>query len=103
MADEIKTQLDRIEKVVGTLAEKTSQTDKNVEDILEIVVSMKSYMESDLATKAELSELEKKMDTGFEEVNGKIDGLNRRIDNEVENRAQIETRVRKVEEAVFPI
>lgn len=99
-----------MDKSVGTLAEKTSQTDKNVEDILEIVVSMKGYIENNLVTKEGLSEeleslekkLEKRMDVGFEEVNGKIDGLGRRIDNEVEHRAQIETRVRKVEEVVFP-
>lgn len=79
MADETKTQLDRIEEVVGTLvekvsqmdksvgtlAEKTSQTDKNVEDILEIVVSTKGYIENNLVTKEGLSEelesLEKKL------------------------------------------
>ncbi len=91
--------------------EQLSKLEKNVADVLEIVVSMKDYMEKNLVTKVELSEelnslekkLEKRMDVGFEEVNGKIDGLGRRIDNEVENRAQIETRVRKVEEVVFPV
>ena len=90
--------------------EQLSKLEKNVADVLEIVVSMKDYMEKNLVTKVELSEelnslekkLEKRMDVGFEEVSGKIDGLGRRIDNEVENRAQIETRVRKVEEVVFP-
>ncbi len=38
----------------------------------------------------------------FEQVSGKIDGRGRRIDGEVEKIAQIETRVRKVEEVVFP-
>jgi chromosome segregation ATPase len=93
------------------MSEQLSKLEKNVGDILEIVVSMKGYIENNLVTKEELSKelnslekkLEKRMDTGFEEVNGKIDGLNRRIDNEAENRAQIETRVRKVEEAVFPV
>ncbi len=89
------------------MSEQLSKLEKSVEDVLEIVVSMKDYMEKNLVTKAELSEelnsLEKRIDVRFEEVNSKIDGLGRRIDNEVENRAQIETRVRKVEEAVFPV
>ena len=92
------------------MSEQLSKLEKSVEDVLEIVVSMKGYIENNLVTKEELSKelgslekkLEKRMDVGFEEVNSKIDGLNRRIDNEVENRAQIETRVRKVEEVVFP-
>lgn len=84
------------------MSEQSSKLEKNVEDILEIVVSMKTYIESNLVTKAELTTLEKKVDAGFEEIKSKTDGLNRRIDNEVENRAQIETCVRKVEEVVFP-
>ncbi len=131
--DETKTQLDRIEKAVGTLAEKTTGLEKAVgalaektnglekavalldektthlgaavDDLASAVAKGFADVEERMATKEDLAATEKrleaKMDVGFEQVAGKIDGLGRRIDNEVENRAQIETRVRKVEEVVF--
>jgi len=42
------------------------------------------------------------MKEGFGGVNGKIDGLHRRIDAEVDHRIQFDIRVQKVEEKVFP-
>lgn len=46
--------------------------------------------------------LEKKMDEGFEGVNGRIDGINRRIDSEADQRVELGLRVEKVEAKVFP-
>ena len=42
------------------------------------------------------------VDVRFEQVNGKIDGIGRRIDSELERTMQIETRVTKLEIEVFP-
>ncbi len=87
--------------------EGTVKNSKNIEDLMEIVISIKDYMEENMVTKTELTavenRLEKRMDAEFEKTNSKIDGLGRRIDNEVENRAQIEGRVLKLEEVVFPV
>jgi len=94
MADELKTQLDRIEKVVGTLAEKTTRLEGAVDDLTAAVAKGFAGIEERMATKIELAEVE-------ERLGGKIDGVNRRIDAEVDKRVEIETHVRKLETAVF--
>ncbi len=87
-------------------AEKKDSHDRNMNDLIEIVVSIKDNM----VTKTEFAELEKKVDEGFksvgtqfEQVNGKIDGIHRRIDAELEQRKLLEDRVSKVEAEVFPV
>ena len=70
--------------------EKLDKIQKSIDDLTEIVV----------AVTHRIGEVETKVDVGFEQVNGKIDGLHRRIDAELERTLQLETRVVKIEEVV---
>ncbi len=65
----------------------------------DIIVLLDADLQND---PAEILTLLKKMDEGFEGVNGKIDGINRRIDNEADQRVGLGLRVEKVEAKVFP-
>jgi len=79
-----------------------SKVEKDIRDLTEIVVSIKDYMVENMATKAEMNAGFASVDVRFEQVNGKIDGIGRRIDSELERTLQLEDRVSKVEVEVFP-
>jgi len=82
MEDEkLQKQIDHIEKTVDIIAR--------------AVVSGFDEIKKDFATKAD-------MNIGFEQVNGKIEGLHRRMDAELEQKRLIEDRVSKIEVKVFP-
>ena len=97
----------------GMEEKKRDNHERNVDDLIEIVVSIKDNM----VTKTEFTELDKKVDEGFakteqrfknidhqfEGTNGKIEGLHRRIDAELEQRKLLEDRVSKVEAEAFPV
>jgi uncharacterized protein YoxC len=78
--EKIQKQIDHIEETVDTLARAVAQGFENITN--------------------EFVKVRTEMNTGFEGVNGKIDGLHRRIDAELERTLQLETRVVKVEEAI---
>lgn len=80
--------------------EKLDKIQKSIDDLTAAVAQGFLSVEERMATKEELKSLEQKVDTGFEGVNGKIDGLHRRIDAELERTLQLESRVVKVEEVV---
>ena len=50
-----------------------------------------------------MKRIEKKMDEGFDGVNGKIEGLHRRMDAELEQKRVVEDRVSKIEVVVSPV
>ena len=50
----------------------------------------------------ELTATKAEMNKGFEGVNSRLDGVNRRIDDEVDQRVELGLRVEKVEAKVFP-
>ncbi|MCX6820141.1 MAG: hypothetical protein NT019_02585 [Candidatus Adlerbacteria bacterium] len=90
--------IDRIEKAV-------ERTEKNVSDLTEIVVAIKDYMLTHMATKEELTEelssvkkeLRKDLADVREELGGKIEGVQRSVDGSYERQSLLETRVSKVE------
>ncbi|OGC86251.1 hypothetical protein A3D70_01550 [Candidatus Adlerbacteria bacterium RIFCSPHIGHO2_02_FULL_54_18] len=91
----MEERLQRIEEKVDTLAKVVTATSKAVDDLTAAVAQGFVHMETTMATKAE-------MNTGFEGVNGKIEGLHRRMDAELEQKRTIEDRVSKIEIEVFP-
>jgi len=52
--------------------------------------------------KVGFDKFDKQMGEGFEKVNGKLDGINRRIDNEADQRVELGLRVEKIEVKIFP-
>ncbi len=90
MKKDMQKQLDHIAEVVDGLALAVA---KGFEDV-------KQELRGEM--KVGFDKLDKKMDEGFEGVNGKIDGINRRIDNEADQRVGLGLRVEKVEAKVFP-
>lgn len=75
------------------LNERFNRIEKNIDDLIEIVGVIKDNM----ATKADLRE---GLDQVREELGGKIDGIHRWMETEVEERKKLEDRVSKVEEVV---
>ena len=98
----MEEKLQRIEQKVDALTKVVTATSKAVDDLTAAVAQGFSHMEATMATKVELAALEKKVDTGFEGVNGKIEGLHRRMDAELEQKRVLEDRVSKIEVVVFP-
>ncbi len=77
---------------------KLDKIQKSIDDLTVAVAQGFLSIEERMATKVELAALEQKMETSFEGVNGKIDGVHRRIDAELERTLTIEGRLVKVEE-----
>ncbi|MEI6864193.1 MAG: hypothetical protein WCK46_02385 [Candidatus Adlerbacteria bacterium] len=85
------------------MEEKLDRLEKNMNDLIEIVVSIKDHM----ATKQELAEVEErltaKMATNIElteleeRLSGKIEGVQRSVDGAYERQSALEARVSKVE------
>lgn len=81
----MEEKIDRIEKAVA-------QNTQSINDLIEIVVSIKDHM----VTKDELaSEVEK--------LTSKIDGVQRAVDAGFERQGSLETRVSKIEEEFHPV
>lgn len=98
----MEEKLQRIEEKVDALTKVVTATSKTVDDLTAAVAKGFAHMEATMATKVELAALEKKVDYGFEGVNGKIEGLHRRMDAELEQKRLVEDRVSKIEAEVFP-
>jgi methyl-accepting chemotaxis protein len=97
--EKLQKQVDHIEEVVDTLARAVAH---GFEEVHGEFTNIRSEMQdgftsirSEMATKAEMSK-------GFEGVNARIEGINRRIDNEADQRVELGLRVEKVEAKVFP-
>jgi len=87
------------------MEKRLDKIDKNIADLIEITIAVRDRLvdvEEKMATKVNLAALEKKVDEGFEGVNGKIEGLHRRMDAELEQKRVVEDRVSKIEIKVFP-
>ena len=110
MAEE-KSQLDRIEQTLGTLTQKVGGIDTNLGALTQQVGGLDKNLDALALATAENFErvgnnferIEKKMDEGFDGVNGKIEGLHRRMDAELEQKRVVEDRVSKIEVVVFPV
>jgi methyl-accepting chemotaxis protein len=78
--------------------ERFVQQDQKINHIEEMVDALARAVKDGFeltATKAE-------MNKGFEGVNSRLEGVNRRIDDEVDQRIELGLRVEKVEAKVFP-
>jgi uncharacterized protein YoxC len=84
-----------IEETVGTLVKKTAHIEETVDVLARSVAEGFEGMQKEFATKAD-------MNIGFEQVNGKIEGLHRRMDAELEQKRVLGDRVSKIEVKVFP-
>jgi len=85
----------------GTMDEKKIQDQINhVEKTVDIIA--RAVAEGFEEMRDEFKKVRGEVGAGFEAANGKIDGLHRRIDSELERTMQIETRVTKLEVEVFP-
>ena len=62
-----------------------------LDDIYEVVLFLKE----------KLVAMDEKVDKNHFELTSKLDGVNRRVDNEVDQRKTIDVRVTKLEEKVF--
>ena len=100
--DKIDKSIENLKNEVISLAQIVGVTSKAVDDLTAAVAQGFVHMEATMATKVELGALEKKVDTGFEGVNGKIEGVHRRMDAELEQKRVLEDRVSKIEVVVFP-
>ena len=79
--------------------------DKNTRDLMESVNFIKDNMATKIdidATNVSLESFKVETANNFEIVNGKIDGIRRWTDIEVEERKKLEDRISKMEEAVHP-
>ena len=87
------------------MEEKIDRIEKNLADLTEIVVAIKDYMVTNMATKDELAEVRRelreefttKMDDIHEKLDGKIQGLQRSIDGNYERQSALESRVTRIE------
>lgn len=68
-----------------------------IDEILEVVIHIKDVM----ATKEELMEVKKELSNQIFAIEGKLGGINNRIDNEVDHRKVMNVRVDKLEKKVF--
>ena len=88
----------KIEKLATEMHEGFKREDEKIGYIEEVVDALARAVKEgfDLtATKVEMAK-------GFEGVNARIEGINRRIDSEVDQRIELGLRVEKVEAKVFP-
>ena len=83
------------------MEEKIDRIEKTLIDLTEIVVAIKDYMVTNMATKEELEdlrgELTAKIDDVHEKLDGKIQGLQRSIDGNYERQSALESRVTRIE------
>ncbi len=91
--EKLQKQISHIEETVDILARAVAQ---GFESITSEFAKVRTEMKGGFALAATKVE----MNQGFEGVNGKVDGVHRRIDAELERTLQLESRVVKVEEAV---
>jgi len=99
--------VDTIEKLAIEMREGFKRTNEKIDEKIEQLAAITANGFRDVYGR--IDGLEKKMDEGFksvdvrfEQVNGKIDGIGRRIDSEVDQRIELGLRVEKVEAKVFP-
>jgi tetrahydromethanopterin S-methyltransferase subunit G len=97
--EKLQKQVDHIEEAVDTLARAVLQGFEEVHsEFAKVRTEMQegfTSIRSEMATKVEMAK-------GFEGVNARIEGINRRIDNEADQRVELGLRVEKVEAKVFP-
>jgi len=90
MEKDMQKQINHIAEVVDGLALAVA---KGFEDV-------KQELRGEM--KVGFDKFDKQMGEGFEKVNGKLDGINRRIDNEADQRVELGLRVEKIEVKIFP-
>ncbi|MGC9602149.1 MAG: hypothetical protein ABSE76_00180 [Minisyncoccia bacterium] len=88
----------KIEKLATEMRKSFKREDEKIDHIEEVVDALARAVKEgfDLtATKVEMAK-------GFEGVDSRLEGVNRRIDDEVDQRIELGLRVEKVEAKVFP-
>jgi hypothetical protein len=100
--DQMDERFEHMDERFGQIDERFKHVDEVVDTLARSVKQGFDDIRSEMATKVELNQLSGEMTQGFEGVNGRLDGINRRIDNEAEQRVELGLRVEKVEAKVFP-
>jgi tetrahydromethanopterin S-methyltransferase subunit G len=113
--EKMQKQVDHIEEVANTLAKsstehfnKIDERFSHVEEMIDTLArAVKDGFEltatkAEMTTGFELTATKVEMAKGFEGVNSRLEGINRRIDDEVDQRIELSLRVEKVEAKVFP-
>jgi archaellum component FlaC len=87
------------------MEEKLDRIEKNISDLIEIVIAVKDNLEDFRdETNKKFEAIDRKfeqVDTQFEIVNGKINGLHRAVDSAFERQSDLDTRVTKIESGLY--
>lgn len=78
--------------------EQMDRLEKNMNDLIEIVVAIKDNM----VTKQEFEEFKEDTEKNFEMVTGKVEGVQRGLDSNFERHSALEARVSKIEVELHP-
>jgi hypothetical protein len=89
---------DRIDEIYEVVSFIKNQMVKGFADVEDRFVSLEDRF---VSLEDRFVSLEKKVDLHHDEVIGKLDGVNRRIDNEVDKRKVLDVRASKLETKVF--